>query len=255
MVRAVGAVSERLHTVNSAREDTLRAVTRALRDRQTVVLCMPLDVQHAPLATNLPPLELPPAPGRLHPDPRAVARLADALARAKRPLILGGRGAVISDAEAALVALADRVGALLGDVGVRPRAVCRQSLVGRHQRRLFLAGRRRTDFRKRFHSRLRRQPDAVDDQERQADRARRRGGAGRYRRAETRLSDAGADRRARRRQGDGGGVAGGARAARRGKVKERAPQRRHARAHPRWRQSSLSVAGRIERSSSSIRAP
>src|SRR5712671_276849 len=58
IVRAVGAVSERLHTPNSAREDTLRAVTRALRDRQTVVLSMPLDVQHAPFASNLPPLEL-----------------------------------------------------------------------------------------------------------------------------------------------------------------------------------------------------
>src|SRR6202161_322113 len=59
MVRAVGAVSERLYTPNSAREDTLRAVTRALRARQTVVLSMPLDVQHAELASNLPPLELP----------------------------------------------------------------------------------------------------------------------------------------------------------------------------------------------------
>jgi thiamine pyrophosphate-dependent acetolactate synthase large subunit-like protein len=113
MVRAVGAVSERLHTPGSAREDMLRAVTRALRDRQTVVLSMPLDVQHAPLTSNLPPLELPPVPGRLHPDPRAVARLADALARAQRPLILGGRGAVISDAEQDLVALADSTGALL----------------------------------------------------------------------------------------------------------------------------------------------
>src|SRR6202043_147915 len=80
---------------------------------QAVVLSMPLDVQHAPLASNLPPLELPPAPGRLHPDPRAVERLADALARAQRPLILGGRGAVISDAEHDLVALADSTGALL----------------------------------------------------------------------------------------------------------------------------------------------
>ena len=113
IVRAVGAVSERLHTPNSAREDTLRAVTRALRDRQTVVLSMPLDVQHAPFASNVPPLKLPPPPGRLHPDPRTVERLADALAYAQRPLILGGRGAVLSDAEPALVALADRVGALL----------------------------------------------------------------------------------------------------------------------------------------------
>ena len=113
MVRAVGAVPERLHTVDSARDDTLRAVTRALRDRQTVVLSMPLDVQHAALPTNQPPLALPPAPGRMHPDPRDVARLADALSRAKRPLVLGGRGAVIADAEQSLVALADSVGALL----------------------------------------------------------------------------------------------------------------------------------------------
>jgi thiamine pyrophosphate-dependent acetolactate synthase large subunit-like protein len=113
MVRAVGAVSERLHTPGSAREDALRAVTRALRDRQTVVLSMPLDVQHAPLASNFSPLELPPAPGRLHPDPRDVARLADALTRAQRPLVLGGRGAVISGAEQDLVALADATGALL----------------------------------------------------------------------------------------------------------------------------------------------
>src|ERR1700731_3043515 len=95
IVRAVGAVSERLHTPNSAREDTLRAVTRALRDRQTVVLSMPLDVQHAPFASNVPPLKLPPPPGRLHPDPRTVERLADALAHAQRPLILGGRGGVL----------------------------------------------------------------------------------------------------------------------------------------------------------------
>jgi thiamine pyrophosphate-dependent acetolactate synthase large subunit-like protein len=113
MVRAVGAVPERLHTPGTAREDALRAVSRALRERQTVVLSLPLDVQHAPLASNLPPLELPPSGGRLHPDPHAVTALADALLKAQRPLILGGRGAVVSDAEATLVILAERTGALL----------------------------------------------------------------------------------------------------------------------------------------------
>lgn len=113
LVRAVGAVAERIHTPQSARDDTLRAVTRALRDRRTVVLSLPTDVQDAELASNSPPLALPPAAGRLHPDPDAVRRLAAALAGAQRPLILGGRGAVLADAEAALVALADRVGALL----------------------------------------------------------------------------------------------------------------------------------------------
>src|SRR5579864_7688811 len=126
MVRAVGAVSERLHTVASAREDALRAVTRALRDRQTVVLSMPLDVQHAALASNLPPLELPPAPGRMQSDPQLVRRLADALGKAERPLILGGRGAVISGAEAALVALGDAASALFAT------SVCGHGLFANH---------------------------------------------------------------------------------------------------------------------------
>jgi thiamine pyrophosphate-dependent acetolactate synthase large subunit-like protein len=113
LVRSIGAVSERIHTARSAREDALRAVTRALHDRRTVVLSLPADVQDAELATNSGPLELPPASGRLYPDPGAVSRLADAMARAERVLILGGRGAVLSDAEEALLALADRTGALL----------------------------------------------------------------------------------------------------------------------------------------------
>ena len=113
LVRSVGAVSERIHTPASAREDTLRAVTQALRDRRTVVLSLPTDVQDAQLNSNSPPLTLPPDPGRLHPDPEAVRRLADAILEAQRPLILGGRGAVLSDAESSLVALAERIGALL----------------------------------------------------------------------------------------------------------------------------------------------
>jgi acetolactate synthase I/II/III large subunit len=113
MVRSVGAVSERIHTPATAREDTLRAVVRALRDRQTVVLSLPTDVQDAPFAGKVAPLALPPAPGPLHPNPEDVRRLVDALASAEHPLILAGRGAVLAGAEAALVALAERSGALL----------------------------------------------------------------------------------------------------------------------------------------------
>ena len=113
LVRSVGAVSERTHTPQSARSDLLRAVTRALRDRQTVVLSLPLDVQEAKLNGTNAPLELTPMPGRLQPDPKDVRQLAEAVARAKRPLVLAGRGAVLSDAEESLIALADRLGALL----------------------------------------------------------------------------------------------------------------------------------------------
>jgi thiamine pyrophosphate-dependent acetolactate synthase large subunit-like protein len=113
LVRSVGAISERAYTPESARGDLLRAVTRALHDRQTVVLSLPLDVQDAKLNGTNAPLELAPMPGRLQPNPEDVRRLAEAVARAKRPLILAGRGAVLSDAEGSLVALADRLGALL----------------------------------------------------------------------------------------------------------------------------------------------
>ena len=84
-----------------------------MRDRQTVVLSLPTDVQDAILPGAIPPLTLPPAPAPMHPDPASVRRLADALLNAQRPLVLAGRGAVISGAEGALTALAERSGALL----------------------------------------------------------------------------------------------------------------------------------------------
>ena len=113
LVRSVGAVSERITTPQSARGELLRAVTRALHDRQTVVLSLPLDVQDAIVDGSNAPLELSLAPGRLHPDPAAIRRLAAAVVQARRPLILAGRGAVLSAAELSLIALADRIGALL----------------------------------------------------------------------------------------------------------------------------------------------
>jgi thiamine pyrophosphate-dependent acetolactate synthase large subunit-like protein len=124
MARSVGAAAERIHTPATAREDALRAVVKALRDRQTVVLSLPTDVQDAPFPGKLSPLSLPPRPGPLHPDPASVGALADALAKAQRPLILAGRGAVISNAETALAALAERTGALLAT------SVCGHGLFG-----------------------------------------------------------------------------------------------------------------------------
>jgi thiamine pyrophosphate-dependent acetolactate synthase large subunit-like protein len=134
MARSVGAVAERIHTAASAREDTLRAVTRALRDRQTAVLSLPTDVQDAPLRGGAQPLALPPAPGPLHPDPASVRRLAGAFAQAERPLILAGRGAAVSDAEDVLVALADRTGALLATT------VCGHGLFARDPWSLGISG-------------------------------------------------------------------------------------------------------------------
>src|SRR5258708_38761106 len=88
----------------------MRAVNRALRDRQTVVLSLPTDVQDAALAGDSEPVELPPAPGRLHPDPDAVGRLAEAMAGAPRPPALARRGGGLSRGATALGGRAPETG-------------------------------------------------------------------------------------------------------------------------------------------------
>jgi thiamine pyrophosphate-dependent acetolactate synthase large subunit-like protein len=144
LAAAVGAVPERVHSPASALADLARAWRTAVTERRTVVLGLPLDVQAAefpgsaaasprsrptppspgsaraggaaadrpgPLAVHVPPAPPPPVPG-----PAGVARLADVLAGAARPVFLAGRGA--RGAREALVALASRTGALLATSAV-----------------------------------------------------------------------------------------------------------------------------------------
>src|SRR5262245_20384659 len=134
LVRSVGAISERTYTPQSARADLLRAVTRVLHDRQTVVLSLPLDVQDAKLSGSNAPPELTPLPGRLQPNSEDVRRLAQAVMHAERPLVLAGRGAVQSDAEGSLIALADNIGALLAT------SVCGHGLFAGNQWSLGISG-------------------------------------------------------------------------------------------------------------------
>lgn len=112
LAASVGAVAERIHTPESALADLFRAHRRAVAERRTVVLMLPLDVQAA-----LVPGEpfLPPATRLRGPVPgqAAVAEAADLLARARRPVIIAGRGAVLSGARESLEHLGERVGAVL----------------------------------------------------------------------------------------------------------------------------------------------
>src|SRR3954452_5738137 len=55
LVEAVGAVSERVHGPGTAVADTTRAVRRAIVERKTVVLMLPLDVQAATVELTDPP--------------------------------------------------------------------------------------------------------------------------------------------------------------------------------------------------------
>jgi thiamine pyrophosphate-dependent acetolactate synthase large subunit-like protein len=114
LAASVGAVADRLYSPATAAADAARAYRTAQRQRRTVVLAMPLDVQAAqcepPRIPPVPPLA-PPAPA-----PEAAARLAQALTEAERPVFVAGRGA--RAARAALEDLADACGALLATSAV-----------------------------------------------------------------------------------------------------------------------------------------
>ena len=113
MVEAVGATADRVYGAETAAQDVLRALRRAVVERRTVVLMLPLDVQGEPCARTEGSVV---RPGELlapAPAPATVAALADLLQSASRAVLLAGRGAVLAGAGAALERLAERTGALL----------------------------------------------------------------------------------------------------------------------------------------------
>jgi acetolactate synthase I/II/III large subunit len=116
---AVGAVPERIHSPQTAVEEAVRAFRTASAQRRTVVLNLPIDVQaaecppgSAEVASHAPVL-VPPRPST-----GAVAELADALTRSRRPVFVAGRGARVARARASLERLADASGALLATSAV-----------------------------------------------------------------------------------------------------------------------------------------
>jgi thiamine pyrophosphate-dependent acetolactate synthase large subunit-like protein len=128
---AVGARYVRLRPDRVARDVAAACDTARAGGGSTVVLGLPLDVQAMPAAdaagtasappASAPPASAPPAgspPDSSAPDsgpPVEVGRLVDALAAARRPVFVAGRGATrpAAAARAALIELADRCGALL----------------------------------------------------------------------------------------------------------------------------------------------
>jgi thiamine pyrophosphate-dependent acetolactate synthase large subunit-like protein len=114
LARAVGAASDRIHGADSAVADTARAWYRAVGERRTVVLNLPLDRQAAPAEPAVPPDAL--SVHRPRASDEAVAAVADLLARAERPVFIAGRGAL--DARAEVERLAAACGALLATSAV-----------------------------------------------------------------------------------------------------------------------------------------
>jgi thiamine pyrophosphate-dependent acetolactate synthase large subunit-like protein len=114
LAASIGVLPDRVTAASTVSNDLRRAYRTALIERRTVLLSLPLDVQSQPHPDiPLPPVQVWP---RLSPAPETVAQVADALARARRPVFLAGRGARKSKAD--LKQLSERVGALLATSAV-----------------------------------------------------------------------------------------------------------------------------------------
>jgi thiamine pyrophosphate-dependent acetolactate synthase large subunit-like protein len=100
----------------TAAADLARACRTALSERRTVLLNLPLEVQAAPAPAPFEPPAARPAAAPRAADPDAIAALADALAAARRPVFLAGRGA--RQAKKEIIDVAERCGALLATSAV-----------------------------------------------------------------------------------------------------------------------------------------
>ena len=82
-----------------------------------VVIGMPFDLQESEWGnlnfTIEAASDFVPAAGKIFPDPGVVDAVTALVAQAKRPVLIGGRGAVLADAGPSCIRLADKIGAVL----------------------------------------------------------------------------------------------------------------------------------------------
>lgn len=114
---SVGAGTARLRSPALAVTDLAHAAWRAQRERRPVSLSLPLDVQMAECEDPRLPIPVP-APVPARPADAAVTDAVERMTAAHRPVVLAGRGVWYADAEDAVGALADRIGALLATTAV-----------------------------------------------------------------------------------------------------------------------------------------
>jgi acetolactate synthase-1/2/3 large subunit len=120
LASAVGAVPMRVDRAEKAVAVAHAAVETAVRDRRTVLLNLPLDVQalEAGVGQPAPVGTAAAASSSVLPPDADVQALREMLERSQRPVFVAGRGARSQGARLALEALAARAGALLATSAV-----------------------------------------------------------------------------------------------------------------------------------------
>ena len=118
LARSVGAVTARVTSADEAVTQALDAVRRAVCERRTVLLNLPLGVQAVEVRDGKSALVVPPERAPVEPEFADVEALARVLEKSRRPVFVAGRGARSPGARDALMALAERHGALLATSAV-----------------------------------------------------------------------------------------------------------------------------------------
>jgi thiamine pyrophosphate-dependent acetolactate synthase large subunit-like protein len=117
LAMSVGAVPMRIGSADSAVADAAAAVDLARRERRTVVLNLPLDVQGDEVEDLTVPAPLA-SPDPIVPTDDDLNLLVEALEGAQRPVFVAGRGARGPGCRRALADLAEATGALLATSAV-----------------------------------------------------------------------------------------------------------------------------------------
>ncbi|MDQ0989231.1 thiamine pyrophosphate-binding protein [Streptomyces sp. V3I7] len=119
LAHAVGAVPVRITSAEDAVDQVCDAVRRAVHERRTVLLNLPLSVQAMDVPEGALEQAAPPSPrAAIEPAAADVDVLTRVLEQARRPVFVAGRGSRTPGARDALVALAERYGALLATSAV-----------------------------------------------------------------------------------------------------------------------------------------
>ncbi|WP_210586187.1 thiamine pyrophosphate-binding protein [Streptomyces sp. GESEQ-35] len=119
LAHAVGAVTARITSAEDAVEQACAAVRRALHERRTVLLNLPLPMQAVEVPDGaLAQAAAPPERAVVEPSAAEVTALARLLEQARRPVFVAGRGARGPGCREALDALAEHQGALLATSAV-----------------------------------------------------------------------------------------------------------------------------------------
>lgn len=112
IVTAAGVGFEQVRTPQTAGADLATAAARALLERRPVVLNVPAEFQWSDVDWVAAPRRASTVQA-VAPDPAVLDRAVGIIASARRPVVLGGRGAIAPTSRAALIRLAARIGAPL----------------------------------------------------------------------------------------------------------------------------------------------